>query len=223
MVMTMKKYVAYYRVSTQKQGESGLGLEAQRRCVAEMVSSRAGEIIADFQDIESGKKNDRPELLKAIRQTKEKGATLIIAKLDRLARNAAFILELRDSGIEFVACDIPEANSLTIGIMAILAQQERETISARTKAALQAKKHRGDTLGKPENFSDQGRAKGASSMKAKAATNTNNRRAVGYSTALKAQGLALQAIADRLNAEGYETAKGKQFEPMTVKRLLDKG
>ncbi len=166
----MKKYVAYYRVSTQKQGESGLGLEAQRRCVAEMVSSRAGEIIADFQDIESGKKNDRPELLKAIRQTKEKGATLIIAKLDRLARNAAFILELRDSGIDFVACDIPEANSLTIGIMAILAQQERETISARTKAALQAKKHRGDTLGKPENFSDQGRSQGCKQHESKSSS-----------------------------------------------------
>lgn len=220
--MKMKNYIAYYRVSTAKQGESGLGLEAQRRCVGDMVSSRAGVILADFQDIESGKKNDRPELLKAIKQTKDKGATLIIAKLDRLARNAAFILELRDSGIDFVACDIPEANSLTIGIMAILAQQERELISARTKAALESKKQRGDTLGKPENFSDSGRAKGASSMKAKAAANVNNRRAVGYATALKAQGLSLQAIADRLNAEGYETARGKQFEAITVKRLIDK-
>lgn len=218
----MKNFVAYFRVSTQKQGESGLGLEAQRHCVEGMVSSRAGKIAAEFTDIESGKVNERPELQKAIRYSKANGATLIIAKLDRLARNAAFILELRDAGIDFIACDIPEANSLTIGIMAILAQQEREMISARTKAALQAKIARGATLGNPENFSDAGRAKGSEARKAKAANNLNNRRAAGYANALKAQGLTLQAIADKLNAEGYETANGKAFQKTTVNRLIDK-
>jgi DNA invertase Pin-like site-specific DNA recombinase len=166
--------------------------------------------------------NERPELQKAIRYSKANGATLIIAKLDRLARNAAFILELRDAGIDFIACDIPEANSLTIGIMAILAQQEREVISARTKAALQAKKQRGAVLGKPENFSDAGRAKGSEARKAKAANNLNNRKAAGYANTLKAQGLTLQAIADKLNAEGFVTANGKAFQKTTVMRLIDK-
>lgn len=218
----MKHYIAYYRVSTQKQGESGLGLEAQRACVESMAKSREGVIVGDFTDIESGKHNDRPELQKAIRMAKEKGAALIIAKLDRLARNAAFILSLRDAGVEFMACDIPEANSLTIGIMAVLAQQERELISARTKAALQAKRMRGESLGKPENFTDAGRAKGAEAIKTKSASNVNNRRAIGYAKALKDQGLTLQAIADKLNAEGYETAKGKAFERVTVKRILER-
>ncbi len=218
----MKQYVAYYRVSTTKQGESGLGLEAQRACVESRVTSQDGTILAEFTDIESGKKNDRPELLKAVRLAKERGAVLIIAKLDRLARNAAFILTLRDSGIEFFACDIPEANSLTIGIMAILAQQERELISARTKAALDAKKRRGETLGKPENFKQEGRIKGSETMKAKAGNNLNNRRATGYARTLRNQGLTLQAIADKLNSEGYETARGKAFEKVTVMRLLER-
>ncbi|MEM6272810.1 MAG: recombinase family protein [Bacteroidota bacterium] len=216
----MANFIAYYRVSTTKQGESGLGLEAQKKCVEDLVMSRSGAILASFTDIETGKKNDRPELLKAIRTAKEEKAVLVIAKLDRLARNAAFILQLRDSGVEFVACDIPEANSLTIGIMAILAQQEREMISARTKAALAAKKARGEKLGKPENFTPAGRRKGGEAMKAKAAANLNNRRATGYANALRDQGLSLQAIADRLNAEGYETARGKAFKRTTVMRLL---
>jgi DNA invertase Pin-like site-specific DNA recombinase len=216
----MANFIAYYRVSTTKQGESGLGLEAQKQCVESLVASRDGEILDSFTDIESGNKNERPELQKALRAAKEKGATLVIAKLDRLARNAAFILKLRDSGADFVACDIPEANSLTIGIMAILAQQEREMISARTKAALAAKKARGETLGKPENFSLAGRKKGAATMKAKAANNLNNRRATGYAQALREQGLSLQSIADRLNGEGYETARGKAFQKTTVMRLI---
>ena len=138
----MKKYIAYYRVSTQKQGISGLGLDAQRTDVNRFIS-RGGELVAEYQDIESGKKNNRPSLINAINEAKKQGATLLIAKLDRLSRNASFILTLRDSRVDFVCCDMPDANSLTIGIMAILAQDERERTSLRTKAALAELKRKG--------------------------------------------------------------------------------
>lgn len=134
------KYVAYYRVSTQKQGKSGLGLDAQRKAVADFV--RSGELAAEFQEVESGKKDKRPMLLKAIETAKQSGATLLIAKLDRLSRKASFILALKESGVPFICCDMPEANTLTIGIMAIMAEHEREMTSARTKAAAQVRKER---------------------------------------------------------------------------------
>lgn len=134
------KYVAYYRVSTQKQGRSGLGLDAQRKAVAEFV--RSGELVAEFQEVESGKKDKRPMLMQAIATAKQAGATLVIAKLDRLSRKASFIFALRDSGVNFIACDMPEANRLTIDILAVIAEHEREMTSARTKAAAQVRKER---------------------------------------------------------------------------------
>lgn len=134
------KYVAYYRVSTQKQGKSGLGLDAQRKAVAEFV--RTGELVAEFQEVESGKKDKRPMLLQAIETAKQAGATLVIAKLDRLSRKASFIFALRDSGVNFIACDMPEANRLTIDILAVIAEHEREMTAARTKAAAQVRKER---------------------------------------------------------------------------------
>ena len=146
----MEQYIAYYRVSTQKQGNSGLGLEAQRSDVSRFVE-RGGTLIADYQDIESGKKNDRPNLIKAIEECKKRNATLLIAKLDRLSRNASFIFTLHDSKIKFVCCDMPDANSITIGIMAVLAQDERERTSQRTKAALAELKRKGVKLGSPQN------------------------------------------------------------------------
>ena len=220
------KFVAYYRVSTAQQGHSGLGLDAQREAVMRYLSNGGWPPLAEFTEIETGKGANaldrRPQLKAALAYARKHKATLIIAKLDRLARNAIFILELKRSEVEFIACDIPEASTFTIGLMAILAQQERELISARTKAALAAKKRRGETLGKPENFKQEGRIKGSEAMKAKASGNLNNRRATGYAKSLKEQGLTLQAIADKLNAEGYETARGKMFEKVTVKRLLER-
>jgi DNA invertase Pin-like site-specific DNA recombinase len=149
MLMFMSTFIAYYRVSTASQGRSGLGLEAQQACVNAFIAARpdARLVAPPFTEIESGKVNDRPELVKALLRAKVTGSTLIVARLDRLSRNATFLMTLRDSGVSFVACDNPEANNLTIGILALVAQQERESTSQRTKDALAAAKARGVRLG----------------------------------------------------------------------------
>src|SRR5450759_1516123 len=126
--MKAKQAVSYLRVSTREQGASGLGLEAQRAAVESFTASHGYQVVAEYQDVESGKHNERPGLRHALADAKARRATLLIAKLDRLSRNASFIMALRDSGVSFVACDLPEANTLTVGIMALLAQQERELI-----------------------------------------------------------------------------------------------
>lgn len=141
--------IAYYRVSTVKQGQSGLGLDAQRDAVTSFLRARDGKLIAEFTEIESGKRNDRPQLAEAILHCRITGSTLVIAKLDRLARNVNFVSGLMDSRIAFIACDMPEANELTVNIMASFAQHEAKAISARTKAALAAAKARGTKLGCP--------------------------------------------------------------------------
>ncbi len=155
----MKNYVAYYRVSTIKQGFSGLGLEAQREAIQRFLGN--APIIAEYTEIESGSKNNRAELDKAILHAKNDSATLVIAKLDRLSRNVSFIFALRDAKVDFICADMPDANTMTIGIFAVLAQHERELISYRTKAALQAKKAQGYTLGKPQNLTYDARKKGS--------------------------------------------------------------
>jgi DNA invertase Pin-like site-specific DNA recombinase len=148
MVSQEAKFVAYLRVSTAQQGRSGLGLEAQRETVTRFVAGSGGRLIApEFVEIETGKRNDRPQLAAALKRCRATGATLVVAKLDRLSRNAAFLMTLRDSGARFVAADMPEANTLTIGLMAVMAQHEREAISRRTKEALAAANARGKKLG----------------------------------------------------------------------------
>jgi len=143
----MPGYVAYYRVSTTRQGQSGLGLEAQRRTVQEFVVGRAGHIVSDFTEVESGRRNERAELAAALAACRLHKATLVIAKLDRLARNVAFVSALMEAGVEFIAVDFPQANRLTIHILAAVAEHEAELISARTKAALLAARERGAVLG----------------------------------------------------------------------------
>ena len=143
------RIVAYERVSTARQGASGLGIEAQRQAIGRFAVERGAELIARFTEVESGRDPDRPELARALHLAKVTGATLVIAKLDRLSRNAAFLLTLRDSGVRFQAVDLPEANDLTVGIMALVAQQEREAISRRTREALAVAKSRGIRLGNP--------------------------------------------------------------------------
>ena len=137
------RIVAYERVSTARQGRSGLGLEAQRTAIDAFVAARNATLLGRFTEVESGRRTDRPELGKALDLAKLTGATLVIAKLDRLSRNAAFLLALRDSGVRFLACDMPEATDLTVGIMALVAEAEREAISRRTKEALAAARARG--------------------------------------------------------------------------------
>src|SRR5437879_5128843 len=127
--MAGEKYVAYYRVSTQRQGRSGLGLEGQREAVAVHLRTHGGRLLAEHTEVESGRRNDRPELHKALRRAKVSGARLLIAKLDRLSRSAAFLLQLRDSGVRFVAADLPNADETVVGIMAVIAQNEREMIA----------------------------------------------------------------------------------------------
>jgi len=167
----MCKYVTYYRVSTQRQGHSGLGLEAQRECIAAHLAQCGGRELASFTEIESGKVNTRPQLEAALARCQQTRATLLVAKLDRLSRNAAFLLNLRDAGVKFQALDIPDANTLTIGILASLAQHERELISARTKAALAARRARGLPLGQRRDMSAyqaRGSALGVAQLKAQA-------------------------------------------------------
>src|SRR6516165_10069055 len=144
------KFVAYFRVSTDRQGKSGLGLEAQRETVMNYLNGGRWTLVGEFTEVESGKRADRPELEKALAACKKQKAKLVIAKLDRLSRNLAFIATLMESGVEFVAVDNPHANKLTIHILAAVYQHEREMISERTKAALAAAKKRGQRLGNPD-------------------------------------------------------------------------
>lgn len=144
-----RKCVSYLRVSTTRQGESGLGIEAQRSSVANFLSGDRWKIVGEFVEVESGKYNLRPELQRAIATCRIHGATLVVSRLDRLARNAHFLLGLKEAGIDILCVDMPSANALTIGIMAMVAQEEARLISARTKAALAAAKQRGVKLGSP--------------------------------------------------------------------------
>lgn len=218
------RIVSYKRVSTVQQGQSGLGLEAQQSAIEAFAASKSARIIAEFVEVESGKDNERPELLNAIHHAKITNSVLVIAKLDRLSRNAAFLLTLRDSGVKFIAADMPDANELTIGIMALIAQQEREAISSRTKAALAAKKARGAVLGNPNGAAALRRA-GKGNTAAIAANRAKaNRRANDLATVvnhIQASGIkTLRGIADELNAREIATPRGKRWSAQTVKELL---
>lgn len=173
-------------------------------------------LINEYEEIESGKNNNRPELLKAIEQCKKDKAILLIAKLDRLSRNASFIFTLRDSNIEFVCTDIPEANSVTIGIMAVLAQDERERISKRTKDALAELKRKGVKLGSPQNLTNDARLKGIEATIQKALNNENNRKATALIISLKKDNLSYRKIAFELNKNGFKTSMGKEFSGSQV-------
>jgi DNA invertase Pin-like site-specific DNA recombinase len=217
-----KKYVAYLRVSTARQGRSGLGIEAQRAAVAAFMQGRSGRLLdPEFVEIESGRKSDREELSKALARCRVTGAILIVAKLDRLSRNAGFLMTLRDAGVDFIAADLPEANALTVGIMALVAQAEAEAIAARTKAALAAARARGVNLG--------GRRAGSPSIAkfqhrgSEAATQRANKRLSDVAADLRtlhAEGLSLNAIASRLNASDVRGTGGGLWTATAVRRAL---
>ena len=214
-----RSYVAYFRVSTPKQGRSGLGLDAQRTSVNAYVGT-TGLIAGEFTDIESGKKNDRPQLLAAIAYSKQHCAVLLIAKLDRLTRNVAFIFTLRDSGIEFVCADMPEANTLTIGVMSTMAQYERELIGERTRKALAEKKRQGAQLGTPANLNAAAILKSRQIRQANARQDENNRRAATLARSLRQAGQNWSQIAQTLNDNGFRTRRGKPFHVMQVQRVI---
>jgi DNA invertase Pin-like site-specific DNA recombinase len=210
------------RVSTDKQGSSGLGLEAQRAAVERYVAGTGGVIAAEFQEIESGKKNDRPEIAAAVAACRAQRATLIIAKLDRLARNVAFISGLMESGVDFVAADMPLANRLTVHILAAVAEHEREMISQRTKAALAAAKARGTKLGNPQ-LKAGNRASALAAGRARASKARAKARDIYpfIASARKAGCTTLGELAEALTARGVKTPGGAgNWGPEQVRRVI---
>jgi DNA invertase Pin-like site-specific DNA recombinase len=180
----------------------------------------SAQLLPEYVEIESGKKNQRPQLLTAIVESRQVGATLIIAKLDRLSRNAGFIFALRDSGVDFFCCAMPDANTLTIGLFAVKAQHERETIFKRMKDALTAKKARGAQLSSPQNFTTTVIAQGQATMQRNAREHQANRQAAQLAEFLRVKGQTLWQIAAKLNEAGYRTRRWKEFQATTVQRLL---
>lgn len=229
------KAVAYYRVSTAAQGRSGLGLEAQKAAVADLARQREMTMLAEFTEVESGKRNDRPVLAQALHHARITNATLVIAKLDRLSRNAAFLLTLRDSGVRFLAADVPDANDLTIGVLAVIAQAEREAISRRTKEALAAIKQKTDggevhvsartgrtvhRLGNPTGAKALGDRAGDLTLARAAKALLADQRAADIATtvqAIKASGhKSSYAIAAELNLRGIASPRGGRWHPSTT-------
>jgi len=222
--MNPTKFISYLRVSTDKQGKSGLGLEAQRKQVADFIVSCGGSLDAEFIEVESGKNNDRLELAKAIRQSQLTGNKLIIAKLDRISRSLHYITSLAESRIDFVVCDLPGCDQFTINLYGALAQRERELISQRTKSSLQALKDRGVALGNPQNLNEDSAAKGRVLGVAE-----RKRRAFIFAQRIhptikeyQEQGVSLNKIASKLNECGILTARGKEgcWTPTAVKNVI---
>jgi DNA invertase Pin-like site-specific DNA recombinase len=221
--------ISYLRVSTKGQGESGLGLEAQQAAVETYRQSVGCQIVAEYQEIESGKKNDRTELAKAIAHAKRIKATLVIAKLDRLARNVYFIAGLLEAGVDFVACDCPDKDRFMIHLRASFAEEEGRKISERTKAGLEAAKARGTVLGgyrakAAAKLTPEIRARGAKAagVAHRAAAMDAYADLVPKMETWRSEGLSLGKIAGKLNDEGHTTRTGTKWSPVQVMRALDR-
>lgn len=222
--MATGNYVAYYRVSTVRQGQSGLGLEAQQEAVRQYLNGGNWHLAAEVIEVESGKRNDRPKLAEALTLCRLHNATLIIAKLDRLARNVAFVSNLMESGVEFTAVDFPQANRLTVHILAAVAEHEAAMVSARTKAALAAAKARGTKLG-----GDRGNFASISAMGPHKSRQVRSEKADKRAAdrapiicRLQSTGLSLRQIATELTQQGIKTARGGEWTAVQVKRVLDR-
>lgn len=217
-----RHYVTYYRVSTPRQGRSGLGLDAQKAAVKSYLDSHHGGIeLATFTEVESGKRDDRPQLAAALRRCRQTRATLLVAKLDRLSRNAAFLLSLRDAGVRFVAADMPDMNETVVGILAVIAQHERQAISERTRAALAAAKRRGVRLGNPRLRPGSKATARAASRAAQAAAKARAEELREVVTDARAQGCgSLRELAAHLNTLGVQTPRGGAWAAASVSRLL---
>lgn len=215
-------FVAYLRVSTDKQGRSGLGLEAQKAAVDRHITSSGARLLAQFVEVESGRKDDRPELHKALAAARSRRAVLLIAKLDRLSRDAHFLLGLQKAGVEFIAADMPTANRLTVGIMALVAEEEARMISARTIAALAAAKARGTKLGNPRlQAGDAASARLANAAKT-AASQQHAEDVMPYIEAARGAGaVSLKQIGEALTARGVCTPSGGAiWRDEQVRRIL---
>ena len=221
-IHTRQRYVAYFRVSTRKQGQSGLGLEAQRKAVEDFLQSTGGTIVAEYIEVESGKRDDRPEFTKAADYAELANATLLVAKLDRLSRDLHFITGLQKRGIRFKLCDLPEVDQLTIHILAAMAQHEARMISQRTKQAMRAAKARGQTLGNPQlervrnpsvESANQQRVDRQQAWQGKVLKVIQHIRDVERID-------SCTAIAEALNQRGLTTYRGKAFSVPIVSRLL---
>lgn len=217
------RYVSYLRVSTARQGKEGLGIEAQRQAVAAYVRSAGGdpEVLAEYLEQESGKRNDRPKLAQAMEHCRLSGARLVIAKLDRLSRNAAFLLNLKEAGVDFVAADMPDASEMTIGILAVVAQAERKMISDRTRAALAVAKSRGTKLGNPNgaaHLQGNGNSEAVAGL-----TKRADERAVTFRNTIQTlaeEGIVTaRGVASALNSKRYPSPRGGRWTATAVQRL----
>jgi DNA invertase Pin-like site-specific DNA recombinase len=229
----MQDFIAYYRVSTKAQGASGLGLEAQKKAVQDFAARNGARLVKEFLEVESGKKADRPELAAALAFAKRAGGVLVVAKLDRLARNVHFLSGLMQAGVDFLAVDNPHANKLTVHVMAAMAEYEREAISARTKAALAQVKERGGLLGsaRPGHWEghEEARRRGGEKGRARARKAITQKARAEYRDILpmvkemREKGMSLRAIAAALNAQGHKTRRGKAFLASTIQGILERG
>lgn len=217
--MQNKAFVAYYRVSTQKQGVSGLGLEAQQASVTGYLKANGGELIAEFTEVETGKGANalekRPELRAALDLCRKQGATLVIGRLCRLARNVHFVSGLLESGVDFIAADMPQANKVMIQMYSVMAEWERDQISARTKAALAAAKARGVKLGTsgPKNLQ-------RNIEERKNAAKAFAERLAGVINGFRAAGMTQRAMVGQLNQLGIRTSKGGEWSLIQLQRLI---
>lgn len=233
--------ISYFRVSTAAQGRSGLGLEAQKAAIGEFAAQRGLQLIAEFTEVESGKRSDRPQLVRALNQARVTGAVMVIAKLDRLSRNAAFLLTLRDSGVRFLAADLPDANDLTIGVMAVIAQAEREAISRRTTDALQAIHHRLSATGSHTSMRSGrtihrlGNPNGSKALHRNGSSNEAALTAVAAAADFRARDMATvirevqargwatySSIAAKLNEDGILTPRRGRWHAGTVRNLMSR-
>jgi DNA invertase Pin-like site-specific DNA recombinase len=224
--MEQDRYISYLRMSTQQQGTLGLNIDAQREAVYGYLKEGYWRLLKEFVEVESRKRPDRPRLQEALALCQTTGATLLIARLDRLSRDAKFLLALQQAGVKFMAIDRPAANESTVSIMALLADEEHKAISRRTKEALAAAKARGVLLGRPDNLTGEaaqrGRNIGIQAHQAKA--DTFARQHIGRIRLLQEQGASLRAIARVLNGEGVLTARGKAhaWTARAVKNLIER-
>ncbi len=217
------KYIAYCRVSTKKQNN---GLQAQNNIIGNYIDGVNGKLVKTYSEKESGKNNNRAELKKAVEHCEKIGATLIVAKLDRLSREVSFIFELKqqldNSKVSFYCVELPELNTLTLGIFATMAQHEREIISQRTKAGLQVAKAKGKTIGSPENLTKKAQKKGNKVHSENCKNKPANKRGAAYAKQLRENGLSFAKIAANMNEAGFTSANGKTLSAIQVKRMIDK-